>query len=197
MTECTHDILRDALPALAQGALRASEAARVQAHIATCASCAAELAVLRAAATLFAAATPPVDTAAILAKLPSPRPVLRAERGAAPAKGRWRLPRYALAAAASLTLVATLSLTVLRPVFFGSGPGVVTPVGVDLGAPDSAPGVTAVALMPTALLGGTELSDLGMDELTLLLAELEAMEATVAAEPVSWREPVTDVPGGL
>jgi hypothetical protein len=199
MTECTNELLRDELPALAQGLLRPAEAARVQAHVAACASCAQELAVLRAAATVFAAATPTIDTSAILAKLPTPasRPALRVVRGAAPARGLWGLPRYALAAAASLTLVATLSLTVLRPVFFGAGPGVVTPAGVGSDVPDSVPGGTAVAVMPTALVGGTELSDLGMDELSMLLEELEAMEATIAAEPVSWREPVADLPGGV
>lgn len=200
MTECTNEMLRDELPALAQGLRTGPAAARAQAHVADCASCAQELALLQAAAAVFAAATPSVDAAAILARLPVPAPkpalrALRVPRGAAPARGLWGLPRYALAAAASLTLVATLSLTVLRPVFFGTGPGVVTPVGVDSDAGDSLSGSTSVAVMPTVLVGGTELSDLGMDELSLLLEELEAMEATIAAEPVSWRAPVTDIPG--
>ena len=39
----THEELRDSLPALALGALDAGERAEVAAHVASCATCAAEL----------------------------------------------------------------------------------------------------------------------------------------------------------
>ena len=67
MTDCTNNTMRDLLPELAHDALSADDAARVRAHIASCAACAAELRILSAAGELFANATPKVDTAAIVA----------------------------------------------------------------------------------------------------------------------------------
>jgi hypothetical protein len=102
-----------------------------------------------------------------------------------------------LAAAASLMLMVTLSLTVLRPIFFGAAPSVdIAPV--ETGPVDSAVPVAApVAVEPVASLGGTEFKDLGVDELTQLLNELDQMEATIVAEPRSMREPITTGPEGL
>lgn len=202
MTECVNETLRDLLPALARNALPAAEASLVRAHLSGCAPCAAEWRILQAASDVFAASTPTVDVAAIVSRLPAPpappapqaRPALRVERGGAAT--RWRPSRSMFAAAASLTLVATLSLTVLRPIFFGQAPGVASGTPMD-GMPDSAPVVVAPATTASAALVGTaELAELGVDELSTLLAELEQMEATIATEPTSWREPVTDIPGG-
>lgn len=190
MTECTNDTMQDLLPGLARGTLPPAEAASLRAHLGACAACAAEFAILERAADLFSAATPQVDVAAILAKLPSPpgaRPALRVERSAPQA---FRVPRYALAAAASVVLVATLSLAVLRPAFFGA------PVaGVDIAAVDS--GLRTPSTVPTALVGGADLADLDVDELTALLAELDRIEATVASEPISMRQPLAATPEGL
>lgn len=190
MTECTNHTMRDQLPALARGALPPAAAVALRAHLGACAACAEELAILEGAGRVFDAATPRIDVSGILAKLPAPpvaRPALRVERGALRA---FRIPRYALAAAASLVLVATLSLTVLRPSFFG------TPVaGVDLAAVDS--GLRTPPAVPTALVGGADLADLDVDELTALLAELDRIEATVALEPMTMRQPLTLAPEGL
>lgn len=204
MTDCQNEMMRDLLPLLAHDALTGEEATALREHITTCAACAAELRAITAAATLFAAATPRIDTAAILAKLPaapatSPasRPVLRLEPVAQRSRTSFRMPRYALAAAASLMLMVTLSLTVLRPIFFGVSPAVdITAVAT--GAVDSAVQPTApVEAEPVASVGGTEFKDLGVDELTQLLSELDKMEATIAAEPRSMREPITTTPEGL
>ena len=200
MTNCNNETLRDLLPLLAHDALDGTEAAALRAHLASCTSCASELRAIEAAAVVFAAATPRVDTAAILAKLPAPpmaRPVLQLEPTRRSSRPRFRLPRYVLAAAASVTLMLTLSLTVLRPIFFG-----VTP-GVDIATVDT--GGVEVAVQPTpsagaepvSSVGGTELMDLGVDELTQLLNELDQMEATIAAEPRSMREPITTDTEGL
>jgi hypothetical protein len=196
MTDCVNETMRDLLPLLAHDALSAGEVAQVRAHIAECASCAAELAVLGQALAVFEAATPKVDTAAILAKLPqpgahastatsaatspSPRPVLTVSR---PARRAFGLPRYALAAAASLVLVATLSLAVLGPAFLGVGP-----VGVDVVRVES--GSAGALTIPVGLLGGSDLGDLSADELSALLQELDQMEATVDAEPITMRQPL-------
>jgi hypothetical protein len=204
MTDCQNETMRDLLPLLAHDALTGEDATALQTHLASCASCAAELRTITAAAALFAAATPQVDTAAILAKLPAPpvaRPALRLEPSATKARPRFRMPRYALAAAASLMLMVTLSLTVLRPIFFGVAPSVDL-VTVENGAVDSSVNsagqpAAPVSVEPVASLGGTEFKDLGVDELTQLLSELDQMEANIAAEPRSMREPITTGPEGL
>jgi len=203
MTDCHNETMRDLLPLLAHDALDGAEATALRAHLASCASCEAELRTITAAAVLFAAATPRIDTAAILAKLPAApvapaaRPALRLEPAAKTSRAFFSMPRYALAAAASLMLMVTLSLTVLRPIFFGETPSVDI-VTVDTGAVDIAVQPTApVGAEPVASLGGTEFKDLGVDELTQLLNELDQMEATIAAEPRSMREPITTSPEGL
>jgi anti-sigma factor RsiW len=184
MRECHGMEEREALPLLARGLMGPVEAARLRTHVATCPACAEELALLERSVRLFDAATPTVDIAAIVAKLPTAaqRPTLTVLRGGA---ARPRVPRYALAAAASLTLVATLSFAALKGRVFGeAGDGRVPP--------DTAlPGTPAV---PVAIVGGTELADLGASELEALLAELDRMEATVAAEPISMQRAVLDAP---
>ena len=192
MTDCGNESLRDLLPLLAHDALGVEETARVRAHLATCASCAAELELLGAARRVFDAVTPQMDVAAIVAGLPIPqptfagRPVLRLERAAS--RRRFSLPRYAIAAAASLILVATLSVGALRLVFFGNN-------GAD--SLDLAVAASGSATGTADILGAGGLSELGSDELTALLAELEAMEATVAAEPTTTRQAVTATPEGI
>jgi hypothetical protein len=190
MTDCVNETMRDLLPLLAHDALEAGEVARVRAHVAGCSACAQELAMLVHAQAVFAAATPRVDHAAILAKLSRPgapasaaleaRPVLTVSRAPRRAFG---LPRYALAAAAALVLVATLSLTVLRTAYFGGAP-----VGVDVASVDSGP--PGAPTIPVDILGGDDLADFDADELAALLAELDRMEATIAAEPITMRQPL-------
>lgn len=193
MRECHETTERDALPLLLRGRLSPSEAARVRGHVETCAACAEELALLERSAKLFDMATPRVDVAAIVAKLPAApqRPALRVDRGGA--RGPL-VPRYAWAAAASLTLVATLSFAALKGrVFDGTSGATVAP---DTATP--APQVVQVAsTAPVALVTGAELGELGSSELEALLAELDQFEATIAAEPVSMPRAVLDAPEGL
>lgn len=182
MTECTNETLRELVPLLAQDALGAAESARVRAHVATCGSCREELAAIQAARQLFAAATPRVDEAAILRRLPAApgaRPQLRLEPSSAK-RPRWRM-QPVLAAAASVLLVAALSLTALQSRFFG---------------PATAASPDVVASTSTAVLGGTQLGELESDELEALLSELNALDALVAEEPTSYRQPLlSDVEG--
>ncbi len=194
MRECHDEPMRDALPLLARGLLPAAEAATLRAHLAGCASCADELALLERSARLFDASTPRVDTAAIVravqAAAPAARPSLTVQRGGT--GPRLRMPRYALAAAASLVLVATLSFAALQDRVFGTG---TTPeVTVDSAVPASpatAPGAAAAA--PVAL-GGSDLADLGEAELEALLSELDRLEATVAADPMTLQRAVVQTP---
>jgi hypothetical protein len=186
MTDCTNEAMRNLLPELAHDALPAEESARVRSHVAGCGSCAAELGVIQSAARMFAQATPDVDTAAILRALPSAptgRPVLTLERNA---RRAFAIPRYALAAAASLVIVATLAL----PTILGDR---TAPSGRDVAVGGSPTATSA----PIAILGASALGDLEVDELEALLAELETMEATVSAEPTAVRQPITSAPEGI
>lgn len=187
MTECPNETMREQLPLLLRGMLSASEALPVKAHVASCASCSGEMAVLERSARLFDQATPRIDTAAVLAKLPvapGARPNLTVSRGLNRPFG---LRRYALATAATLLLVATVSLGVLRENFFGGSSA--TDITPDSGTP-------VAAVLPVGLVGGNELADLGVDDLETLLKELEQLEATVAAEPVAMQRPVSTAPEG-
>ena len=188
MRECQESTMRESLPALARGRLPADEAARLRAHVARCEACRAELAILEASARVFDAATPRPDVAAILRALPAatPTPTLRLVPSA-PRSRRWA-PRYAMAAAASLVLVASLSWAGLRDRLFDATPA--TGVGPDTALP-------ATPTVPVALVGGSELADLGEADLEALLTELEQLEATVAAEPVTMQRPVVQAPEGL
>ncbi len=199
MTECTNETMRDLLPLLARELRAGDEAARVRAHVADCASCAAELRLLERASALFAAATPAVNTAAILAKLPaSPaqRPPLHV---VTPVRTRPVMPRRALALAASLLLMVTVSSPVWGPRVFG-GPGVVSVVpGVDTG-----PDVPTVITTPGAgsrsgvqVVGGRQLEDLGEDELSSLLGALDELEANLDAEPVTLTSPIITTSEGM
>ncbi|MEX2181008.1 MAG: zf-HC2 domain-containing protein [Gemmatimonadaceae bacterium] len=200
MTDCTNETMRDLLPLMAHDVLGVHEAARAREHLATCPDCAAELALLRAASRVFAAATPAVDPAAIVRSLPSPpvgaeraaaRPPLRVERTRRAGRANW-MPRRYLAAAASLLIVGTLSLTVLER-FYGERTGVTA--GSDGTTADS--GRRAGLAVPVDLLGAIDLADLGADELTAFLVELDGLEATVAAEPITMRQPLVAAPEGI
>ncbi len=188
MTECDNDAMRDQLPLLVRGLRSTNEATQLKAHLAECAACAAEFNVLERSARLFDQATPRIDTAAILAKLPAApgsRPALTVSHGRSRPFG---LRRYALATAASFLLVASLSLGALRESFFGGKPG------TDIVGDSSTP---MVAMLPVGLVGGNELGELGVDDLETLLKELDQLEATVAAEPVTMQRPVSSAPEGL
>lgn len=190
MTDCGDNTMRDLLPLLAHDALAADEVARVREHAASCASCTRDLELLGAAGRIFADATPDVDLAGILRRIPAApvsRPALRVERRT---DRRFAMPRYAFAAAASLVLVGALSLGALRTVFNGSssvGGGGTIVVDSEVSGPS----------IPVEMLGAGGLSELGSDELRTLLAELEAMEVTVSADPATNRVPVTSMPEGI
>lgn len=202
MTDCLNETMRDRLPELANGLLEASEAAVLRTHASGCASCAAELAALETARLVLQASAPRMDVAAIAAavtrSVPTPRPALRVERGGATAPAIARRPiwrsRQFLAAAASLLIVASVAVPVLNGTR-GVEPGA--------GLPDTA--VVAVSDTPTtgapvpaqsSFAVSEGLADLSNDDLSTLLAELEAVEATIAAEPYSLRQPLVDTPEG-
>src|SRR5689334_723978 len=70
MRECDNADLRDLLPDYARGALSGAERARIEAHLAACEPCRAELALLDHVRS--AHPQPAVDVARIVAALPRP-----------------------------------------------------------------------------------------------------------------------------
>jgi hypothetical protein len=69
MRDCPNVEMRERLPDLLHGVLRAEQAAAVRAHVSECADCRAELAMLESVRGALAA--PRVDTARIVPKLPT------------------------------------------------------------------------------------------------------------------------------
>lgn len=189
MTDCTNAELKDLLPELGQGTLDVADEASVRAHVAACADCRAELALLEAVRLHADAVTPRVDTAAILAGVQraTAQPRVLALKPRRP----WRARSY-VAAAASVLFVGALSLSAIARTFG-------TPDGASLGGTpalngdvDSAADVPVYAMAGLSVGGG--LSDLTDAELQALLTELEQVEATVVEEPNTLREPFVDVP---
>lgn len=183
MIECRNDDMRDLLPLLAHGALDAHASARVRTHVAGCEACRAELALVERAGAAIDASVPALDLAAITAGVRRATR-LRLER---PARARW-MPRRVAAVAASLLLVATASIGVFATRDGRPGASLVDSAGVAGSVPDRR--IVASAGVPVP--GG--LSELSDDDLVTLLAELDRVEATVEAEPLSMRQAVVDVP---
>lgn len=197
MTDCLNETMRDRLPELAHGGLAPADAAALRAHVAGCAACAADLAVLETSRLVLSARAPKVDVAAITRAVTG-APLLRVERGSVAAPARraasasrtpvWRSRQF-LAAAASLLIVASLTV----PALGRGGPDEVVPVRDDtvLAVVADTPVVPAG---PSSIAVSEGLVDLSSDDLSTLLAELERVEATVNAEPSSLRQPIVDTP---
>lgn len=195
---CRTETMRDLLPLLAHDALGAGDAAEARAHVASCAECRAELALIAAAATAITTSVPRVSTSAILAGVQR-RTRLKLESGPETPSGRtperkparqaarW-MPRRFAAAAASLILVASASLAVL--VKSTGGPSVDLIDSAPVATIDSAPTGRVMAAAGMSVAGG--LSDLSEDDLTALLDELDRVEATVASEPATLRRALVD-----
>src|SRR5687767_10245955 len=101
-TECLNEEMRDRLPALVHGTLSSADEARVRAHVAGCASCSAEVALLETTRRVLVAAGPRIDTAAIVAAVTAPAlTIVRGGSGAVARPRRTWMSRQYLAAAAS------------------------------------------------------------------------------------------------
>src|SRR5215216_30676 len=101
MNDCANGDVRDLLPDLMHGRLDADRRSAVEAHLAGCADCRAELELLRTAGHALSRA-PAVDVARIVAALPAPARV-RASRWRA--VGAWQRGAAVTALAAGLVAV--------------------------------------------------------------------------------------------
>lgn len=186
MSDCTNVEIRELLPEYLQSRVAAPDRARVEAHLASCDECAAELATLRSVRQAYAR-VPVVDVASIARALPKPR--RRTVRS---------FTMLQLAAAISFISLGGISLAVVRSVFNGEPTvmhidSAVTPAG-DSGSkvsPESARARTGVVSRGISFGGGV--SDLAEEDLEALLSAIESLEA---APPVDPDEPPQRVSGG-
>jgi anti-sigma factor RsiW len=210
MTECLSNEMRDALPDLIHGSLDRATRARVEAHLASCAQCAAELEILRSVISSSPTA-PPVDVKRIVAALPvAAKNGFLLHRGngdpaAAPPVRRpqsvWSRPALRIAAAVALVAAGGLSLLVGREVLnpevqVGRTTARVARASAPIGASTSpAPAAPAVAQRiapssqqePATAIGAgllmSEVQQLSDEHLVALLSEMDDMDAIPLSEP--------------
>jgi anti-sigma factor RsiW len=176
MSDCTNIEVRELLPDYLHGRLDGAERDRVEAHLASCAECSGELALLRSVRQAYAHA-PALDTAGIARALPRPRLVARRSP-----LGRPMLLR--IAAVVSFIALGGISLATVRSVLDGGGVALDTLGIVDRGA-DTGAGRndSAGSRAAPAISFGGGVSDLATEDLAALLAALESLEAVPSLEP--------------
>ena len=159
MSDCLNVEIRELLPDYLSGTLSASRRAEVDAHVASCAECADELAVLRLVREAYVE-SPAVNVKAIVAALP--------QKSARPAMRSWRRSHaFQIAAAVSFIALGGISLAVARSFFNGN------PSASDTGATNTETPAISFA-------GGV--SDLGDEDLEALLSALENIEVLPVTE---------------
>ena len=196
MSECRNLEVRDLLPGLARGALKSSERAAVEEHLAMCAECRAELELVRHLASVLRRA-PAIDTARI-----APAVVRTArEQRAAPVsldarRQRRAAPRRMWLAAASLIAVAgagALAVVATRdevrqapaPEVARNDAPVVSPTTPEEPAErrSEPPRVEPRPATGAELVMGGGVSDLADADLESLLGVLEGLDTQIDVEP--------------
>jgi hypothetical protein len=213
MTECTNGDLRDLLPELVNGQLDAETRQGVEAHIASCRACAAELALLRSLRPALMRG-PRIDAPRIAAavRAQTTAGATRAPaRGGIAAKWKFAIAAAALLAAGALGYVARVNRGVVAPeVAVAPAPvGGASDTGTPLQkAPESAHAPIAappqVAVVPPKIsaprspaptsLASTgvldNVSDLSDDEVRALTASLDKLSAVPDADPSPGIDPL-------
>src|SRR5918992_5118091 len=183
MTDCRNGEIRDQLPDFVHEQLPAATRAAVAAHVATCAECAAEVALLRELRGAMRAG-PSVDVARIVAALP--RPSRTGDRGTLVPRryGRWLDWRVAAAIVAlGVGGGAAAILTGRSPESSAPPPVARAPVG-------AGGGVQQVAATNVSI--DADLGEASAVELEELLDDLDSFDGLPAGEP----EPPVAAPGG-
>ncbi|MEO8620459.1 MAG: zf-HC2 domain-containing protein [bacterium] len=203
MTDCPNADVRDRLPDLVHGRLDAESRASVEAHVAACADCQAEVALLRDLR-MSLRRTPRVDVAAIVAAVPAYR---------APSRRAW--VGWRTAAAITLLVGGGSSVVVMRrtsvePTTIAPTPVLTAPSGKSVDVParrapdvsvQRVPEATPIAPAPVRIadptavvapapsgaarelaMGGGSLNDLSDRELASLLKDIEALDAVPSVE---------------
>jgi anti-sigma factor RsiW len=183
MTDCPNGDIRDQLPDYAHDRLDTAARALVAAHVATCGSCAAEVALLGTARRVLTAATPRIDVARVVAAMPAPPPATGHPALVSPAQPT-RRPAFGVASWRIAAVVATVaiggaSIAVIRGI---TQPGVtavsVAPRVVEAPAPSEALADNNVVLPDGGRIG--ELSD---DDVQSLLNDIDQLDGLPDANP--------------
>src|SRR5919108_3148859 len=184
MSDCTNIEIRDLLPDLARGALSGQLLVAVEQHLATCASCRAELAMLQKARQVLGV-TPAVNTARIAAAVVRAAGHRRVVSISSPSRRAWLLAASVAAIAAAAALVTTLTTT--------SGDPDLPPVVINVEDPDTtaldtfppteriSPTPRAPAQAELVVVGGV--SELADADLESLLRALDNLDAQIDVEP--------------
>jgi len=176
MSDSLNVEIRELLPDYLGGTLSASRRAEVDAHVASCAECADELALLRLVREAYAE-SPAVNVKAIVAALPrnAARPAMRTVRAGAPVGRSWRRSQaFQIAAAVSFIALGGISLAVARS-FFDGNPSAV--------APDTLVAMNAETPVISFAGGVSDLGDEDLEALLSALEEIEALPVTETADP--------------
>lgn len=160
------------MPEYAIGRLDLVLATEVEAHLAVCPSCAAELAVVRAAHNAFPA--PKVDIAKIVSALPKP-PSQVIELAPRIQKRARRFTSWRIAATIATIAVGGVSVAMLQGILSDNKPPRAHLVSQKRPA-DAAPEATGLSV-------GGNLNDLSEQEMQTLLDQLDEMDAVPSAEP--------------
>jgi putative zinc finger protein len=197
MSDCTNLEMRDLLPDLARGALTGPSLVAVEQHVASCASCRAELALVRSAQVVLGA-TPSVDASRIVAAVVRSGAIRRnATTAVAQSRRRraWSMStssRQVWLAAASVVAVAAaaaLATSVARK----PGSPDLAPVAVQVEEPtaprtimrdpaESGRSPTRPPARAELVMGGG-VSDLADADLESLLRALDGLDAQIDVEP--------------
>ena len=209
MNDCSNAKVRDLLPDLVHNRLDAVERAKVEAHVAVCADCGAEVALLSSLRASFQR-TPQLDLGAIAAAIPAYR---------APVRRSWVSWRTAAAITVLLGGASSVAVLQQRTVIprvdtVAAGSARVSNVPVPAQSPGTAPSTVPVATTPQTggresatpaanpaivasapiarvsesrndrelAMGGGSLSDLNDRELASLLKDIESLDAVPSIE---------------
>jgi Putative zinc-finger len=171
MRDCLDLPVKDLLPELVAGRLAEPQRARVAVHVETCASCAAEVAVIRAAERALTAATPPVDVSRIVRALPTPVVPLAARQQPQRRRVSWRI-----AATIATIAVCGVSIGVIQGIVRDNGPKKPRHVVVATTKPVDQSEASWLSV-------GGNLNDLSASDMQALLDKLDQLDAVPSAEP--------------
>ena len=179
MTDCPNGPMRDLLPEYAHCVLGADDAARVAEHLAACAMCRDELALLRRVQDGLALGVPRMDVAAIVAALPKALPMVRVVPRSWVSRHVWQF-----AAAAGLVLAVGSGIV------WRSAPDAELVRIADSSFVAVAPGAEssqtpAAARSEDGITFGGGLSDLSLNDLQALLGQMDSVRMLPSTDPES------------
>lgn len=193
MTDCPNGLIRDQLPEYVHGVLAADAVALVDAHLAGCAECRAEVALLGNVRTALSQGAPVLDVAAIVAALPVPRQAAR------------RVPRrFAWVAGWQYAAAAALVLAVGSGVLWRGAPEQMGQRVADSSSAAWVPGNATVkpsgasvsVQVDDGMTFGGGLSDLTLNDLESLLGQMDSVRTLPSSNPESMTPVITVKEGG-